>query len=224
MAGAFATFASGGVHHQRYWIARVEDAQGRILQDHIVSGQRVLEPEQTYQVVDMMRGVIEQGSAAVVRRLGFTRAAAGKTGTTNNYYDAWFTGFTPTMCTSVWVGFDKEHALRDRRGVGVTGGRGAAPIWTAFMQRAMEGEPTRNFTVPPGIHFETIDPQTGRRPDALTRAPLQVALTVSQSPDGAMARGATGPLLIPPDAGGGLPEAPPAAAEGITEEDLPLDN
>ena len=223
MAGAFATFASGGIYHRPYWIARVEDAQGRILRDHIVSGQRVLDPEKAFQLVDMMRGVVDRGSGAVVRRLGFDRPAAGKTGTTNNYHDAWFTGFTPTLCTSVWVGFDKAHALKDNRGIGITGGRGAAPIWTAFMQRAMEGEPTRNFTVPPGIHFEAVDPQTGRRPDPLTRESLQVALTVGQTPDGAVGRGETGPLLIPP-ATGSLPTEAAPVGSGIIEEDLPLDD
>ncbi len=222
MAGAFATFASGGIHHRPYWIARVEDAQGRVLRDHIVSGQRVLEPEKAFQMVDMMRGVIDRGSGAVVRRLGFAHPAAGKTGTTNNYHDAWFTGFTPTLCASVWVGFDREHALEDKGGVGITGGRGAAPIWTDFMQRAMEGEPTRQFQVPSGIHFEAVDSQTGRRPDVLTRETLQVALMVSQTPDGAMARGEAGPLLIPPATGAKPTEDTPATS-GITEEDLPPD-
>ena len=223
MAAAFATFANGGSHHKPYWIARVEDAQGRILEDHIVSGRRVLEPDRAYQVVDMMRGVIDRGSGAIVRRLGFNRPAAGKTGTTNNYYDAWFTGFTPSLCTSVWVGFDREHALKDQNGVGITGGRGAAPIWTRFMRQAMEGAPTRNFTVPPGIHFEEVDPLTGRRPDALTRNSLRLALTVDQSPDGAMARRAAGSRLIPPTADDTPPPKAPAAS-GITEEDLPLDD
>ncbi|MDJ0886334.1 MAG: PBP1A family penicillin-binding protein [Desulfobacterales bacterium] len=223
MAGAFATFANGGVHHRPYWIARVEDARGRILRDHIVSGRRVLDPVKTFQLVDMMRGVIDQGSGAVVRRLGFERPAAGKTGTTNNYHDAWFTGFTPTLSASVWVGFDRAHALKDTRGVGITGGRGAAPIWTAFMLKAVEGEPTRHFTVPPGIHFEMIDPQTGRRPDALTREPLQVALTAGQMPDGSMARRETGALTIPP-AAERLPGTEGPSGSGIVEEDLPLDD
>jgi membrane carboxypeptidase/penicillin-binding protein len=122
------------------------------------------------------------------------------------------------------VGFDKEYALKDRRGAGITGGRGAAPIWTAFMQRAMEGEPTREFTVPAGIHFEEIDPQTGRPPDALTRSALRVALTVHQSPDGTVARGAAGPVLALPATEGRSLDPPPTAADGITEEDLPLDN
>ena len=91
------------------------------------------------------------------------------------------------------------------------------------MGKAMEGEPTRNFTVPSGIHFEAVDPQTGRRPDALTRELLQVALTAGQTPDGAMARGETGALMIPP-AAERLPGAVGPAGSGIVEEDLPLDD
>ena len=222
MASAFATFASSGIHHRPYWIARVEDDQGRILEDHIVSGQRVLEPDVAFQIVDMLQGVVDQGSGAVVRRLGFDHPAAGKTGTTNNYHDAWFTGFTPGLSASVWVGFDRGHALKDHQGVGITGGRGAAPIWTAFMQQAMEGEPTRHFVVPAGIHFDDIDPQTGREPDALTRRSLRVALTVNQAPDGAVAGGVAGNGVIPPAAGGTAAAEAPVAA-GISEEDLPLD-
>jgi penicillin-binding protein 1A len=222
MASAFATFASGGIHHSPYWITRVEDDQGRILQDHIASGQRVLEPDVAFQIVDMLQGVVDQGSGSVVRRLGFNHPAAGKTGTTNNYHDAWFTGFTPGLSASVWVGFDREHALKDQQGVGITGGRGAAPIWTAFMQQALEGEPTRQFAVPEGIHFEEIDPQTGREPDELTRHALRVALTVNQAPDGAVVGGATGNSMIPPATGGTTATEAPATA-GITEENLPLD-
>jgi penicillin-binding protein 1A len=222
MASAFATFANSGVHHPPYWIVRVEDDQGRILQDHIASGQRVLEPDLAFQIVDMLQGVVDQGSGAVVRRLGFEHPAAGKTGTTNNYHDAWFTGFTPGLSASVWVGFDRGQPLKDHQGVGITGGRGAAPIWTAFMQQALEGEPTRQFAVPEGIHFEEIDPQTGREPDALTRHSLRVALTVNQAADGTIAGGAAVSSSIPPAAGGTTATKTPVAAE-ISEEDLPLD-
>jgi hypothetical protein len=87
----------------------------------------------------------------------------------------------------------------------------------------MEGAPTRNFTVPPGIHFEEVDPQTGRRPDTLTRHPLRLALTVDQSADGSLATSAAGSGLIPRTAGAAPPPPETPAATGITEEDLPLD-
>jgi penicillin-binding protein 1A len=94
--------------------------------------------------------------------MGFNLPAAGKTGTTNDYQDAWFTGFTPTLSVCTWVGFDRNRPLRDSRGVGLTGGRAAAPIWAAFMLRATEGDPYRDFFVPGGIRFDTVDPVSGR--------------------------------------------------------------
>jgi len=222
MAGAFATFATGGIRHDPFWIARVEDPQGRILEEHLVSGRRVLEPDLSYQIVDMMRGVVDQGSGRVVRRLGFVLPAAGKTGTTNSYQDAWFIGFTPTLSTSVWVGFDMNRPLRDRSGVGITGGRGAAPIWARFMKQAMEGEPARDFTIPEDIHLETIDPQTGRAPDGLTRETLQVALTDGQSASGVVVESRPEGLFASPAPPAPSPSSPPG--EGIIEEELPKDN
>jgi penicillin-binding protein 1A len=219
MAGAFATFATGGIRHDPFWIARVEDSQGRILEEHLVSGRRVLEPNLSYQIVDMMKGVVDQGSGRAVRRLGFDLPAAGKTGTTNSYQDAWFIGFTPTLCTSVWVGFDKNRPLRDRNGVGITGGRGAAPIWARFMKQAMEGEPVRDFTMPEDIHLETIDPQTGRPPDALTRETLEVALTDGQAANGTVVESRPEGLFAAPPSVQTLP--PAQTEEGIMEEDLP---
>ena len=221
MASAFATFATGGVRHQPFWIARVEDSQGRILEEHLVSGRRVLEPDLSYQVVDMMRGVVDRGSGAVVRRLGFSLPAAGKTGTTNSYKDAWFTGFTPTLSTSVWVGFDRERPLRDKNGGGITGGRGAAPIWTRFMKQAMEGEPAREFPTPEDIHMEVVDPQTGRAPDDLSREVISVALTDNQSANGTVIEGRPDVLFATPQPAD--PARPPALSGEILEEDLPRD-
>ncbi len=161
MASAFGTFASGGIRYTPFAIWRVEDAFGQVLEEHIVSGTKALEPSLAFQVVDMMQGVLDQGTGRVIRKLGFQKPAAGKTGTTNGYKDAWFTGFTTTLSTSVWVGFDRETGLKDARRTGVTGGRGAAPIWTRFMAKATEGEPPRPFIQPLGILYQTCDAATG---------------------------------------------------------------
>ena len=179
MASAFGTFASGGVQYPAFGIWRVEDPFGRVLEEHLVSGHRVLDPRITYQVVDMMQGVVDEGTAKAVRRLGFTKPAAGKTGTTNEYKDAWFTGFTPTLCTSVWVGFDRDVGLKDVFRVGVTGSRGAVPIWTAFMRKATEGEPARPFTQPAGIQMQACDPVTGQPMDGRDPEAVWVALRES---------------------------------------------
>jgi 1A family penicillin-binding protein len=182
MASAFSVFASGGVQHEPFWIWRVEDVYGRALEEHIVSSKRILDPETVFQLVDMMRGVVDRGTAAVIRRMGFTLPAAGKTGTTNDYIDAWFTGFTPSLSVSVWTGYDSQKGLRDKNGAGITGGRAAAPIWADFMIKATGGEPAREFTQPPGIHFETVDDTTGCLADEDSPNALRVAMKPGQNP------------------------------------------
>lgn len=164
MAAAFSTLATLGIRHDPFMFWRVEDARGRVIFERIVRDRKVLDPALAFQVVDMMKAVIDRGSGRSVRKLGFTRAAAGKTGTTDNYNDAWFTGFTPSLCASVWTGFDRKQKLKGKQGVGITGGRGAAPIWADFMLRAMNGEPERDFPVPGDIRFETVDKTTGCPP------------------------------------------------------------
>lgn len=181
MAAAFATFATGGIRHDPFFIWRVEDPFGRVLEEKIVSGERLLDPAIVYQVVDMMRGVVDEGSGSAVRHLGFNLPAAGKTGTTNLYKDAWFTGFTPTLCTSVWVGFDRDIGLRDNRRVGITGGRGAVPIWTDFMKKALANEPSREFSIPPGIQIKNVNPGTGRPAGFFTEKVMPIALRNGQT-------------------------------------------
>jgi len=183
MASAFSVFASGGVRQEPFWIWHVEDVYGRALEEHIVSGVSALDPETVFQLLDMMRGVVDQGTAKVIRDMGFNLPAAGKTGTTDEYKDAWFTGFTPSLSVSVWTGYDLENGLRDKNGIGITGGRAAAPIWADFMIKATGGEPAHEFTVPPGIHFETVDATTGYLEYENTPNALKVAMKSGQKAD-----------------------------------------
>jgi penicillin-binding protein 1A len=180
MASAFGTFATGGVRHEPFWIRRIEDPLGRVLEEQIVRGQRTLDAGIGFQLVDMMRGVLTAGTGRIVRRMGFDLPAAGKTGTSDDFRDAWFTGFTPTLSVSVWVGYDRGISMRDVNGVGITGGRGAAPIWADFMIKATSGEPPREFTIPSNIRFETVDPISGEIAGQWTRSPVKVALRSGQ--------------------------------------------
>jgi penicillin-binding protein 1B len=116
----------------------------------------VARPDTTYLVVNMMRSVLNEGTAGGARSAGFYLDAAGKTGTTNDQRDAWFIGFTPDLVAAVWVGFD------DNKPIGLTGGQGALPIWTSFMKRATAGRGNRAFTVPDNIVFAEIDKATGK--------------------------------------------------------------
>jgi membrane carboxypeptidase/penicillin-binding protein len=103
-----------------------------------------------------MRSVLNEGTGAGARAAGFALDAAGKSGTTNDLRDAWFIGFTPELLTAVWVGFD------DNQPIGLSGSQAALPIWTTFMRRALAGRPSIPFTVPSGIEFVMIDPETGQ--------------------------------------------------------------
>jgi membrane carboxypeptidase/penicillin-binding protein len=107
-------------------------------------------------VTNMMRSVLNEGTAASARGNGFTLDGAGKTGTTNDLRDAWFVGFTPELLTVVWVGLDDNNIL------GLSGAQAALPIWTSFMSRALAGHASVSFEVPPGIVFVDIDKDTGK--------------------------------------------------------------
>jgi penicillin-binding protein 1A len=180
MAAAFASLATGGIQHEPFWIRRVEDSSGRILEERILSSRRTLDASIAFQVVDMMRAVIEEGTGATVRQLGFQLPAAGKTGTTDDFNDAWFTGFTPTLSVCVWVGFDRGMSMRDAQGRGITGARGAAPIWAEFMRRATEGEPRRDFAVPSDIRFVQVNPVNGQPAMPWGPRSMEVALRGGQ--------------------------------------------
>jgi penicillin-binding protein 1B len=116
----------------------------------------VARPETTFLVTNMMRSVLNEGTAATARSEGFTLDAAGKTGTTNDLRDAWFVGFTPDLLTVVWVGFD------DNQPVGLSGARAALPIWTTFMKAALAGHASVPFDEPEGINWVEIDADTGK--------------------------------------------------------------
>lgn len=117
---------------------------------------RIARPETAFLVTSLMRSVINEGTGASARGLGFALDAAGKTGTTNDMRDAWFVGFTPELLTAVWVGFDDNQPL------GLSGSTAALPIWTRFMMAALAGRPNMPFEVPGGISFVDIDRDTGK--------------------------------------------------------------
>ena len=211
LASAYATLATGGIRHKPFLVRRVEDSLGRVLEEHILGGRRVLDAAITYQVVDMMQGVIEDGTGAAVRRLGFNLPAAGKTGTTDDYRDAWFTGFTPNLSVSVWVGFDRGAGMRDTKNRGITGGKGAAPIWADFMVRATDGEPPREFSIPAGIKMEKVNPVSGAAARPWTEKPLRVALRDGQDKGPAQPQGTPGKTDS---------QAPFGRSSTIVEEDL----
>jgi len=118
----------------------------------------VIEKSTAYIMTNLLEGVVKHGTGRRIRAL--KRPVAGKTGTTNNLFDAWFVGYTPGYVTGTWVGFDEEQSL----GKGETGSRAASPIWLGFMERILKDKPVRVFQVPEGVIFSKIDAETGKLP------------------------------------------------------------
>ncbi len=157
LATAYNVLASGGYKIEPVTVLRVADQGGRVLEQHYAPvPERVIREESAFLLTSMLQSVMNEGTAASARARGFTAEAAGKTGTTNDYRDAWFTGYTPDLLCVVWVGFD------DNTPVGLPGSRAALPIWVDFMKAALSGKEPLPFTVPPeNIVFVDIDAETG---------------------------------------------------------------
>ncbi|PKL52244.1 MAG: penicillin-binding protein [Nitrospira bacterium HGW-Nitrospira-1] len=154
LAMVYNVFASNGMKTNPIYIKYVSDRQGRIVESSEPNSEQAISPQTAFLITSMMEDVVRYGTGWRARALG--RPVAGKTGTTNDYKDAWFAGYTPNLAASVWVGFDNLKSL----GAQETGARAAAPIWVSFMNNALKGEP-ENFSIPEGIVSYSIDPETG---------------------------------------------------------------
>ncbi len=156
VATAYTIFPNNGVLRTLGPILRITSGGRDLARAPDDRSRQVARPGTTFLVTNMMRSVLDEGTGASARALGFTLDAAGKTGTTNDLRDAWFAGFTPDLLTVVWVGFD------DNRPLGLSGSQAALPIWTEFMKRALAGHADRAFDVPDGVTFVDIDRDNGK--------------------------------------------------------------
>lgn len=154
---AYAAIANLGKRPEPLFIREVRDINGTILESNKPVSERVLSPETAYIMTYMLQSVIREGTGRRARFLG--RNISGKTGTTNDYIDAWFIGFSPKVLAGVWVGFDKPIPM----GKGRTGAVAALPIWIRYMQRAIKKYPASQFDLAPGIVFAKVDPKSGLR-------------------------------------------------------------
>ncbi|HEY0853286.1 MAG TPA: penicillin-binding protein 1A [Devosia sp.] len=176
MTAAYATIANGGRRITPTLIDRIQDRYGKTVYRHdervcdgctadawnqqaepliIDNREQVLDPMTAYQITSMMEGVVQRGTGTGAKSLG--RPVAGKTGTSNDYKDAWFIGFTPELAVGVYVGFDTPRNM----GRQATGGEMAVPIFTEFVSKALKGAPPTPFNMPPGMAQVWIDPASG---------------------------------------------------------------
>ena len=155
LAAAYSTLANNGVYVKPVSINMIVDKNRRILEQRASRVRRGIEARVAYLITYVLQDVILRGTGVRVRGMGFTRPAAGKTGTTNEFIDAWFAGFTPELCTVVWVGFDHDRVLD------LPGSQGAIPIWTNYMKVALKGYPETPFPTPTDTQFETVEGERG---------------------------------------------------------------
>lgn len=161
MVSAFSAPATLGVRASPIGIRRVEDADGNVLWQPQQRRERVMNADLAYVLNDMLKGVVRGGTAtSAVRTAGFTVPAGGKTGTTNDYTDVWFIGYTRELVAGVWIGLDQPQTIRP----GAQGGRLAAPAWAAFMREVYERRPSPGDWSMPGGAQRLLDAQSGVAP------------------------------------------------------------
>ncbi|WP_028455025.1 penicillin-binding protein 1A [Chitinilyticum litopenaei] len=163
LAEGYAVFANTGFRVRSHLVSRIEDARGAIIarMEPEVAGKnavRTLDARNAFVMTSMMGDVVRFGTAAKANVLG-RHDLAGKTGTTNDSFDAWFAGYQPKLVTVVWVGFDQPRSL----GGGETGGAAALPIWINFMSKALQNEPEYQYPVPEGVVAQQISTERGER-------------------------------------------------------------
>ena len=163
MLGAYSVFANGGYKIAPYFIDRVEDDKGKVMlaNQPVVAGEsaeRVIDSRNAFIMSSLMRDVVRMGTATRAMRLR-RNDLAGKTGTTNEFVDAWFGGFQPTLVAIAWMGFDQPKTL----GRNETGGSAALPIWIDYMATALKNVPEEGFNPPPGVIVMPVNAETGLR-------------------------------------------------------------
>ncbi len=154
---AYTPLAAAGVRAEARVISRIHDRRRDAWTEFPPALAPALSPEAAFVATSMLRDVLTYGTAKSLQPFSREHPCAGKTGTTDNYQDAWFVGYTPNVLTGVWVGYDRPRSL----GRGFTGGAVAAPIWAKFMARALEPRPVADFPRPEDVVTATIDPATG---------------------------------------------------------------
>ncbi len=155
LTSAYGVFANQGIRLDPYSIATVQDAIGHALEQTLFEPRQALSKETAYLITNMLEDVIQRGTGQSAKSLG--RPIAGKTGTTNDYTDAWFIGYTPNLAVGVWVGFDDIRTLGETE----SGAHAALPIWIEFMTEALKKVQVMPFEIPDDIQFVRVDPSTG---------------------------------------------------------------
>lgn len=158
LVNAYSVFNNSGYLVEPVFITKIIDRDGNVLEESVPTKEKAIKKTTAYIMTNLLEGVVQHGTGWRAKALG--RPIAGKTGTTNDLFDAWFVGYSPRYISGVWVGFDEESSL----GVYETGSKAACPIWLGFMKHILNKKPVRIFQVPKGVVFSQIDAKTGLLP------------------------------------------------------------
>ena len=174
LVSAFTTFPNAGVRVQPYFITRIEDKEGNILEECKIESEEVISPQIAYIMTTLLKGVVQRGTAQAARFL--EKPLGGKTGTSDDHADARFVGFSPSLCAGVWVGHrEGRFPIGDRQ----SGAVAALPVWQEFFEKIIEDEkriseengeewePEADFPIPPNLSFVDVDRKTGLRPSPI---------------------------------------------------------
>jgi penicillin-binding protein 1A len=159
LTAAYAAFANRGLVASPRFISRVEDRYGQVLWEESALTRRALSESTAFLMSTMLADVINGGTAAAARRAGFRLPAAGKTGTSENYADAWFVGYTPKIVAGVWFGYDRPSTIQRRGFAGVV----AVPAWADFMKRATASDKAEWLAMPAGVERVEVCRLSGQR-------------------------------------------------------------
>jgi penicillin-binding protein 1A len=168
MAVGYSAFANGGFRIEPNYITRIVDDRGKVLEEWQparagAGAERIIDPRNAFIMTSLMQDVIRYGTATKAKSLGRSDLA-GKTGTTNDFIDAWFAGYQPSLVAVAWIGFDTPRTL----GKGETGGQAALPMWIGYMAKALKGVPETKLSPPPGVVSVKINPESGLRDPSAT--------------------------------------------------------
>lgn len=203
LVSAFSVFPNKGLRARPYFIVKIEDKDGNVLEENLPQTEEVISPQIAYMMTYLLQGVVQRGTAASAASLNWP--LGGKTGTTNKFTDAWFIGFSPSLCAGVWVGYDTKITLGNKQSGAVV----ALPIWRDFFARVIEdkkkefqsGQPAassgvaaqtvtnpeailiEDFEVPPNLSFVTIDRKTGLLASPVCKYPFQEVFLPGTEPN-----------------------------------------
>ena len=219
LTSAYQTFASMGEQATPYAVESVIDANGKQIYQHTPETSQVIDPNVAYLITGGLKAVLRSGTGASSARLGIYFPAAGKTGTTQDYKDGYFIGYTPEVVCGVWVGFDQPAPT------GMTGAQSALPAWVDFMVSTAPDD-AQDFAIPSGVEFATIDPASGGLATPacprIVRLPFLIGSAPTQQCPLHGGLLASIPPAVPPEASvpAAMPSPEPNAAPSATNSDM----